>query len=81
MRLDPTIEVLTPMGIADAEFMIEVGDDAHIQWVCWIRETGECWTFVNPEVRKSLNVTMQRDTLSPFSESVINRYKRFRHDK
>jgi hypothetical protein len=78
-RLSPTIEVMTPLGLADAEFLIECGDEAHIQWVCWIRKTGECWTFVNPEIRKSLNMTMQRDTISPFSESIMNRYKGFNH--
>lgn len=76
-RLNPTIELMTPLGLADAEFMIECGDEAHVQWMCWIRKTGECWTFVNPEVRKSLNMTMMRDTISPFSESILNRYKGF----
>ena len=80
-RLNPTIELMTPLGIADAEFLIECGDEAHMQWVCWIRSTGECWTFVNPEVRKNLNMTMQRDTISPFNESVLNRYERFNRDQ
>ena len=77
-RLDPVIWVQTPLGEADAEFMIEIGDEHHIQWVCWLHETGECWTFQNHEIRRTTNLTMGRDTISSFSDRTINRYKRFK---
>ena len=78
IRLDPVIWVQTPLGDADAEFMIEIGDEHHIQWVCWLHETGECWTFQNPEIRRTTNLTMGRDTITSFSDRTINRYKRFK---
>lgn len=80
-RLDPVIWVETPMGDADAEFLIEIGDEHHLQWICWIHETGECWTFPNHEVRKATNVTMGRDKISPFSQKTIDRYRKFKNEK
>ena len=81
IRLDPVIWVETPLGDADAEFMIEIGDEHHMQWVCWIHKTGECWTFQNHEIRRACNMTMGRDTISPFSERTLNRYRKFRNDE
>ena len=63
-RLDPIIWVETPLGDADAEFLIEIGDEHHLQWICWIHETGECWTFPNHEVRKATNVDRKSTRLN-----------------
>ena len=38
--------------------MIDSGQEHHLQWVVFIDETGECWTFQNPEVRLQTNQTM-----------------------
>ena len=42
-----------------AHFLIDPGQEHHLQWVCFIDETGECWTFSNPEVRLQKNPTMR----------------------
>lgn len=48
----------TPKGPAYALFAIDRGINSHLEWVCFIRATGECWTFQNPEVRLEANYTM-----------------------
>jgi hypothetical protein len=48
----------TPKGPAYAYFLIDRGTDSHLEWVCFIKETGECWTFQNPMVRLAANFTM-----------------------
>lgn len=49
----------TPKGKAWAHFLIDYGTEHHLLWVCFLRESGECWTFRNPEIRLEKNVTMQ----------------------
>ena len=73
-RISPPLWVSTPLGDAAAEFVIDRGPEHHLQWVCWIIETGECWTFRNPEIRRTTNITMGRDRLTPFSVETINRF-------
>lgn len=48
----------TPKGKAWAHFLIDRSQDHHLEWVCFICETGECWTFQNPAVRLEKNETM-----------------------
>jgi hypothetical protein len=58
LRLDPPIPLDTPKGRALAYFVIDLGPDHDLQWVTFIRETGECWTFRNPLIRQCANLTM-----------------------
>lgn len=64
LRLDPPIPLTTPRGDAMAYFVIDCGHDHHLQWVCFIIETGECWTYRNPDVRLSTNITEGRLKIS-----------------
>ncbi len=48
----------TPKGKAVALFVIDYGSENHLLWVCFLKESGECWTFANPEVRLEANETM-----------------------
>jgi len=57
-RLDPPIPLDTPKGKAWAHFVIDPSQEHHLQWVCFMDETGECWTFQNPEIRLRPNRTM-----------------------
>jgi hypothetical protein len=57
VQLSPLIPLETPRGPAMAHFMIDPGFEHHLQWVCFIDATGECWTFGNPQVRLSPNQT------------------------
>ena len=58
IQLDPPIPLDTPKGTAQAHFLIENGDQQHLQWVTFIDDTGECWTWENPSVLLMQNITM-----------------------
>jgi len=58
IQLDPTIPLDTPKGPAHAHVLIDMGQEHHLLWVCFIDETGENWTFPNPEIRLRPNPTM-----------------------
>lgn len=57
-QLQSPIPILTPKGKALAIGIIDYGPDWDLQWVTFIQETGECWTFVNSEIRQSENYTL-----------------------
>ena len=80
-RLDPPEWVLTPLGEADACYLIDRGPEHHLQWVCWVHETGESWTLRTPEVRRATNVTMGRDAVSVFGLETVERFRRFRQER
>ena len=63
-QLNPTIPMLTPKGEGYAHFLIDYGMEEHLLWVCFINETGECWTFINPQIRLTANETFGRLTTS-----------------
>lgn len=58
-RLAPTIPLDTPHGAADAWAVIDYGEEHHLLWCCFIRETGESWQFRNDHVRLRKNETMR----------------------
>lgn len=59
IQLNPLIPLNTPRGPAMAHFLINPGDEHHLQWICFIDATGECWTFSNPDIRLQSNITMR----------------------
>lgn len=61
LQLNPPIELNTPKGDGLCWFLIDYGIEYNLQWVTVITETGEIWTFENPEVRATKNITMGRD--------------------
>lgn len=50
----------TPKGQALAHIVIDRGIDHDVEWVCFIQATGECWTFLNSDVRAVDNITLGR---------------------
>lgn len=58
IQLDPTIPMETPKGPAKAHFLIDYGQEHHLIWVCFQNDTGECWTWSNPQIKIEENVTM-----------------------
>lgn len=60
IQLNSYVPLITPKGKAMAHFLINPGMEYHLQWVCFIDETGECWTFQNPDIRLQNNITMNR---------------------
>jgi len=60
LQLSPAIPMTTPKGKALAHFMIDYGEEAHMLWVCFQDETGECWTWSNSDIRAQKNITYGR---------------------
>lgn len=60
IQLDPTIPMDTPKGPAKAHFLIDYGQEHHLLWVCFQDDTGECWTWPNPQIRLQENVSMNQ---------------------
>lgn len=64
LQLNPPIELQTPKGNGLAWLVIDNGIEYNLQWVVAINETGEIWTYSNPDVRATKNITQGR-TLIP----------------
>jgi len=62
IQLNPTIPLDTPKGAAKAHFLIDYGQEHHLLFVCFQDDTGECWTFPNPQVKLQKNVSMMQRT-------------------
>ena len=60
IQLEPTLPLITPKGSGYAHFLIEHGDENHLQWVCFQDDTGECWTWENVDIKIQPNITMGR---------------------
>lgn len=58
LQLNPTVPLDTPRGPGFAHFLIDYGQEHHLLWVVFLNESGECWTFANPDVRLAKNPTM-----------------------
>tara|TARA_B100000131_G_C18002571_1_gene567107 strand:- start:741 stop:983 length:243 start_codon:yes stop_codon:yes gene_type:complete len=59
-QLDPPLPLITPKGEGYAHFVIDLGIEMHLQWVVFMDDTGECWTYENPEIRMQSNITLGR---------------------
>lgn len=59
-QLNPPIPVATPKGPALAHLVIDYGPEYNLIWVCFIDETGECWSYDNKLIRAQKNITMGR---------------------
>lgn len=66
IQLNPPLPVVTPKGKGLAHALIDNGPEFHLQWVCFQDNTGECWTWRNPDIRAQKNTTQGRDYISPF---------------
>jgi len=60
IQLNPPIPLKTPKGDGWAHFLIERSQEHHLEWVVFLDDSGECWTFQNPEIRIQHNYTMGR---------------------
>ena len=65
IQLNPPMPLLTPKGEALCHFLIDEGVEHNLMWVCFLNENGQCWTFQNPEIRASKNITMHRYFVDP----------------
>ena len=67
LQLNPSIPIFTPRGKGIAHFLIDNGIENNLQWVCFLDNSGECWTFENPDIRAQKNITAGRENISPIS--------------
>lgn len=63
-RIDPPLPVTTIKGEGLAHFVIDYGLEHDFQWVVFLNESGECWTFLNKDIRMQKNLTMHRNAVS-----------------
>jgi len=60
LQLNPIIPVSTPKGLGYAHFLIDYSEEMDLFWVVFLNDTGECWTFKNPDIRAQKNITLGR---------------------
>jgi len=60
LRLDPPIPLDTPRGKGFAHVLIDYSQEHDLMWVIFLDESGECWTFLNKEVRLQKNLSFGR---------------------
>ena len=65
LQLEPPIPLDTPKGKGQAHFLIDYSIEQHLMWVVFLDDTGECWTFQNPEIRAQKNSTIGRGGMLP----------------
>lgn len=59
LQLNPPLPLTTPKGRGLAHLVIDYGPEHNLLWVVF-QDSGEVWTFGNPEVRAEPNITMGR---------------------
>ena len=64
IQLNPTIPLITPKGPGWAFFLIDRSQEHDLEWVVFLDNSGECWTFRNSDVRIQKNSTFQRQNIS-----------------
>ncbi len=62
IQLNPPIPLSTPRGNGLAHFVIDYGPEHNLIWTVFLDDSGECWSFSNPEIRAQKNITMGRLT-------------------
>ncbi|MEA2921468.1 MAG: hypothetical protein QOF07_1431 [Bradyrhizobium sp.] len=64
LQLNPPIPVITPKGDGYAHLLIDYGPEYNLLWVCFLDDSGECWTYDNTQIRAQKNVTLGRTFVS-----------------
>ena len=59
LQLNPALPVVTPKGKGIAHVLIDYGVEADLIWVVF-QENGECWCWLNQEVKAEKNITFGR---------------------
>lgn len=60
VQLEPPIPLYTEKGKGLAHFVIDYGIEHNLQWVVFLDDSGECWTFDNMDIRAQSNDTWGR---------------------
>lgn len=73
IQLNPPLPMNTPKGEGIAHFLIDYGIEDNLYWVVFIHDTGECWTFANPQIRACKNITLGRIFGLEKLSSIVNK--------
>jgi hypothetical protein len=60
LQLNPQIPVSTPKGKGWAFFIIDRSQEHDLEWIVFLDNNGECWTFKNSDIRIQNNYTLHR---------------------
>ena len=66
IQLNPPLPLISPKGECLCHFLIDDGIEHHLKWVCIQDNSGEIWTWSNPDIRGQKNITHGREYISPF---------------
>lgn len=61
---DNPIDLITPFGVAVCTERVDEASSSF--WICWPKETGICFWFLNQEVRFVTDWSARRYTVLPF---------------
>ena len=64
LQLNPPLPVVPPKGEGYAHVLIDYGAEFNLLWVCFLDDSGECWTYDNTQIRAQKNLTMGRTHVS-----------------
>ena len=61
-QLNPPLPLFIPSKNASAlaHGIIDYGPEHHLLWVCFLSESGECWTVPNSDIRMEWNYSLGR---------------------
>jgi hypothetical protein len=63
LQLNPQIPVFTPKGKGWAFFVIDRSQEHDLEWVVFLDNNGECWTFKNSVIHIQNNYTLHRHNI------------------
>lgn len=70
IQLNPTIPLITPKGTGLAILVKEDGPEHHLIWTVIQDDTGEIWSWENPQVRATKNITYNRTKITNINEGL-----------
>jgi hypothetical protein len=70
-QLIPTVPLITPKGTGLAILVKDDGPEHHLIWVVIQDDTGEIWSWENPDVRATRNTTYQREDISEIRRKLL----------
>ncbi|NDD52508.1 hypothetical protein EBZ39_01280 [bacterium] len=67
MQLNPPLPVLTTRGPGVAHIVIDYGPEHDLVWVVFLHANGQCWSFLNRDIRLGENITYSRPAPAAFT--------------
>ena len=52
--------IVSKSKAALAHFVIDYGAETSLLWVCFLNDSGECWTVPNHDIRMEWNYSLNR---------------------